>query len=288
MTDQDPGGISPLQQMVASGAGAVVTSLFMTPMDVVKVRLQSQRPSVPLYLCPNGARCATWFQDPTRFTGTMDAFVKIVRHEGTRTLWSDLPTTLVMTVPATAIYFTAYDQLKASLPLELMRTKLQAQHVSYRELGACVRTAVAQGGWCSLWLDWDVPFSALYWFNYELVKRWLNGLRPKDQTSVGMSFVAGGISGTVAAVLTLPFDVVKIQCQVALGAMEAVRVTPLHMDSTWLLLQRIPAESGTRGLFAGFLPRIIKAAPSCAIMISTYEFGKNFFQRLNQDRLLGG
>lgn len=25
----------------------------------------------PLYLCPNGARCATWFQDPTRFTGTM-------------------------------------------------------------------------------------------------------------------------------------------------------------------------------------------------------------------------
>lgn len=25
----------------------------------------------PLYLCPNGARCATWFQDPTRFTGTV-------------------------------------------------------------------------------------------------------------------------------------------------------------------------------------------------------------------------
>ncbi|XP_015454928.1 solute carrier family 25 member 39-like isoform X4 [Pteropus alecto] len=85
MADQDPGGISPLQQMVASGAGAVVTSLFMTPLDVVKVRLQSQRPSVthgkcllycngvlePMYLCPNGARCATWFQDPTRFTGTM-------------------------------------------------------------------------------------------------------------------------------------------------------------------------------------------------------------------------
>ncbi|XP_016057578.1 PREDICTED: solute carrier family 25 member 39 isoform X3 [Miniopterus natalensis] len=230
MADQDPGGISPLQQMVASGAGAVVTSLFMTPLDVVKVRLQSQRPSLtselmppsrlwsfsyaklpsslrptgkcllycngvlePLYLCPNSARCATWFQDPTRFTGTMDAFVKIVRHEGTRTLWSGLPATLVMTVPATAIYFTAYDQLKAFLcgraltsdfyapmvagalarlgtvtvisPLELIRTKLQAQHVSYRELGACVRAAVAQGGWRSLWLGWgptalrDVPFS---------------------------------------------------------------------------------------------------------------------------------
>ncbi|XP_032252441.1 mitochondrial glutathione transporter SLC25A39 isoform X2 [Halichoerus grypus] len=350
MADQEPGGISPLQQMVASGTGAVVTSLFMTPLDVVKVRLQSQRPSAaselmppsrlwslpytkwkcllycsgvlePLYLCPNSARCATWFQDPTRFTGTVDAFVKIVRHEGTRTLWSGLPATLVMTVPATAIYFTAYDQLKTFLcgwaltsdlyapmvagalarlgtvtvisPLELVRTKLQAQHVSYRELGSCVRAAMAQGGWRSLWLGWgptalrDVPFSALYWFNYELVKSWLSGLRPKDQTSVGISFVAGGISGTVAAVLTLPFDVVKTQRQVALGALEAVRVTPPRADSTWLLLRRIRAESGTRGLFAGFLPRIIKAAPSCAIMISTYEFGKSFFQRLNREQPLG-
>nr|KAF6417170.1 solute carrier family 25 member 39 [Molossus molossus] len=300
MADQDPGGISPLQQMVASGAGAVVTSLFMNPLDVVKVRLQSQRPSVtrelvsssrlwsfsyaklpssfqptgkcllycngvlePLYLCPNGARCATWFQDPTRFTGTMDAFVKIVRNEGTRTLWSGLPATLVMAVPATAIYFTAYDQLKAFLCGRALISDFYAPMVA----GALARS--------------------LYWFNYELVKSWLSGLRPKDQTSVGITFVAGGISGTVAAILTLPFDVVKTQRQVALGAVEAVRVSPLHPDSTWLLLRRIRAESGTRGLFAGFLPRIIKAAPSCAIMISTYELGKSFFQRLNLEQPLG-
>lgn len=291
MAEQDRGGISPLQQMVASGAGAVVTSLFMTPLDVVKVRLQSQRPSrasglthpsrlwslsyanwkcllycsgvlEPLYLCPNGARCATWFQDPTRFTGTMDAFVKIVRHEGTRTLWSGLPATLVMTVPATAVYFTAYDQLKAFLCARALTSDLYAPMVA----GALARP--------------------LYWFNYELVKSWLNGRRPEDQTPVGISFVAGGVSGMVAATLTLPFDVVKTQRQVALGAMEAVRVSPLHTASTWLLLRRIRAESGTRGLFAGFLPRIIKAAPSCAIMISTYEFGKSFFLRLNQDRPL--
>jgi len=52
MADQEPGGISPLQQMVASGTGAVVTSLFMTPLDVVKVRLQSQRPSAASELMP--------------------------------------------------------------------------------------------------------------------------------------------------------------------------------------------------------------------------------------------
>ena len=79
-------------------------------------------------------------------------------------------------------------------------------------------------------------------------------------------------------------------------------------------MQRIRAESGTRGLFAGkdvspqpwdggllvpwchwgadgvvlagFLPRVIKVAPACAIMISTYEFGKTIFQKLNQERRL--
>ena len=50
-------------------------------------------------------------------------------------------------------------------PLELLRTKMQSQRLSYGELGACIRTAVAQDGWTSLWRGWgptvlrDVPFS---------------------------------------------------------------------------------------------------------------------------------
>lgn len=37
-------------------------------------------------------------------------------------------------------------------------------------------------------------------------------------------------------------------------------------------------------LFSGFMPRVIKVAPACAVMISTYEFGKAFFQKVNRDR----
>lgn len=32
------------------------------------------------------------------------------------------------------------------------------------------------------------------------------------------------------------------------------------------------------------MPRVIKVAPACAVMISTYEFGKTFFQKMNLDR----
>ncbi|NWJ09160.1 S2539 protein, partial [Crypturellus undulatus] len=328
--------ITPLQQMLASGTGAVLTSLFVTPLDVVKIRLQAQRTPFSkgkcflycnglmdhLYVCQNGNSCTAWYRAPTRFSGTLDAFVKITRHEGIRSLWSGLPPTLVMAVPATAIYFTAYDQLRDYLqarmgsrghhiplvagalarmgavtvisPLELIRTKMQSRPLSYRELRVCIRSAVAQDGWLSLWRGWgptvlrDVPFSALYWFNYELVRAWLCGQARLDKATFAISFVSGAISGTVAAVLTLPFDVVKTRRQIELGDGEALRAPANKSSSTWLLLQRIWAESGTRGLFAGFLPRVIKVAPACAIMISTYEFGKTFFQKLNQERQRSG
>ncbi|XP_075578918.1 mitochondrial glutathione transporter SLC25A39 isoform X2 [Pelecanus crispus] len=275
-----------------------------------------------LYVCQNGNSCTAWYKAPTRFTGTLDAFMKITRYEGVRSLWSGLSPTLVMAVPATVIYFTTYDQLRDYLharmgsrghhipllagalarlgvvtvisPLELIRTKMQSQQLSYRELGACIQSAVAQDGWLSLWRGWgptvlrDVPFSALYWFNYELVREWLCRQARLDEATFMISFTSGAISGTVAAVLTLPFDVVKTQRQIELGDGEVHPVAASKPSSTWLLMRRIRAESGTQGLFAGFLPRVIKVAPACAIMISTYEFGKTFFQKLNQERQLRG
>ncbi|XP_019478929.1 solute carrier family 25 member 39 isoform X3 [Meleagris gallopavo] len=287
------GAITPLQQMLASGTGAILTSLFVTPLDVVKIRLQAQRTpfskawlvrSVPqgsqhatwkcflycnglmdhLYVCQNGNSCTAWYKTPTCFNGTLDAFVKITRHEGIRSLWSGLPPTLVMAVPATVIYFTTYDQLRDYLHA---RTGSRGHHIPLLA-GALARP--------------------LYWFNYELVREWLCRQTRLDETTFMVSFVSGAISGTVAAVLTLPFDVVKTQRQIQLGDSELHPAAASKPSSTWLLLQRIRAESGTRGLFAGFLPRVIKVAPACAIMISTYEFGKTFFQKLNQERRLRG
>lgn len=55
---------------------------------------------------------------------------------------------------------------------------------------------------------------------------------------------------------------------------------PLHM-STWAIMKNIVAKNGFSGLFTGLIPRLIKIAPACAIMISTYEFGKVFFQKQN-------
>ncbi|XP_017343883.1 probable mitochondrial glutathione transporter SLC25A39 isoform X2 [Ictalurus punctatus] len=329
--------ITPVQQMVASSAGALLTALFVTPLDVVKIRLQSQQAPVykgkcflycnglmdHIYVCQNTTACSAWYKTPTHFNGTLDAFVKITRSEGLRSLWSGLPPTLVMAVPTTVIYFTCYDQLKDVMcyglgyhsnyvsiiagglarlgavtvitPLELVRTKVQSRRVSYSELRVCIRSAVAQSGVLSLWRGWgptvlrDVPFSAMYWFNYELMKAALCERYRTPQASFNISFAAGAVSGAIAAITTLPFDVVKTRRQIELGETELLGAPPKKPSSTWLVMKSIWTESGYRGLFAGFLPRVIKVAPACAIMISTYEFGKAFFRKHNEEeRRRGG
>ncbi|XP_033836963.1 probable mitochondrial glutathione transporter SLC25A40 isoform X1 [Periophthalmus magnuspinnatus] len=354
--------ITPVQQMVSSCSGAILTSLFVTPLDVVKIRLQAQRKPFPkgiflyFYVCFNVFHCVShkfitmtlinfdsgkcfvycnglmdhicvcmngnsraWYKAPGRFNGTVDAFIKIMRYEGIKSLWSGLPPTLVMAVPATVIYFTCYDQLcmmmKAQMtnhtqeaplfagaiarvgsatvisPLELIRTKLQSQKQSYRQLTDCIRSAVETEGWWSLWrglgptLLRDVPFSAMYWYNYERAKALLCQHYNISEPTISISFISGALSGSFAAIVTLPFDVVKTRRQVELGELQAKNLS-CQGSSTFRCMQKIVVEQGLSGLFAGFLPRLIKVAPACAIMISTYEFGKAFFHKRNQARSL--
>lgn len=184
-----------------------------------------------------------------RFSGTRDAFFKIAQLEGFRSWWKGLSPTLVMAVPATVIYYTGYDQLKVLFgfkegqqnfiapavagtiarvvavtivcPLELVKTKLQSrQGYGYKELLGVVRNAIQQNGVLSLWrglspmLLRDVPFSFLYWGSYEQVKLCLQ--RSSTDYSPFIPFVSGSVSGTVAAVVTTPLDVVKTHMQVRL------------------------------------------------------------------------
>lgn len=319
-------GLTPVQQMMASCTGAVITSLFVTPLDVVKIRLQAQQKAFMsnkcfLYcnglmdhLCPCGNGGETsWYQRTSHFSGTIDAFAKITRTEGLRSLWSGLPPTLIMAVPSTVIYFTSYEQisywLKKSLgttdyipwvtvlsgavarigsavaisPLELIRTKMQSKKLSYKDVSIAIRLLVYHKGYLSLWkglgptLLRDVPFSCIYWSQYEFFKHRCNQQRP----GFGFSFIAGALSGMVAGVVTLPFDVVKTHRQIELGEREIYTDHPRKCSSTYSILKKIYRESGVRALFTGIVPRISKVAPACAIMISTYEFGKAFFRRYN-------
>ncbi|XP_060523808.1 probable mitochondrial glutathione transporter SLC25A40 isoform X2 [Cylas formicarius] len=323
--------ITPFQQALASCTGALLTSLIMTPLDVIKIRMQAQQQAMKnCFLYCNGLMdhiCSCqpadpnnpWFKRPSHFHGTLDAFIKIGRNEGITSLWSGLSPTLVLSVPATVCYFVTYDQLRLKLksmynennngevakqpfwiplvsgasarilsvtivsPLELIRTKMQSQKLSYLEIGEALKVLLKTDGIKGLWkgifptLLRDVPFSAIYWMSYETIK----SVWRYDQPSFALSFFAGAISGSIAATVTVPFDVVKTHQQIEFGStLFANNGKPSKSRTTSTIFWDIYRTNGIRGLYAGLAPRLIKVSPACAIMISSFEYGKVFFNNL--------
>ncbi|CAH1996783.1 unnamed protein product [Acanthoscelides obtectus] len=248
-----------------------------------------------------------------------DAFIKIGKTEGLTSLWSGLSPTLVLAIPATIVYFVVYEQLRLKLkdvhnknilgekeqpfwiplasgasarvisasvvsPLELIRTKMQSQRLNYFEIGQALKSLIETSGYKGLWrgifptLFRDVPFSAIYWTSYESIKSFCNG--HSKVPSLQISFFAGFVSGSIAAMVTTPFDVVKTHQQIEFGESKLYGNKSQRVRTTSEVFRQIYRQYGIRGLFTGTVPRVVKVAPSCAIMISSFEYGKVFFNRL--------
>lgn len=208
-------------------------------------------------------------------------------------------------------------------PIELFRTRMQAasgtsttNHV--KETFKGVREMVAAHGYVSLWRGltltlWrDVPFSGLYWWGYETIRSGLTDAREErkgrlltrhddslecarrrsqsqenhTETFVD-SFTAGALSGALASIVTMPFDVGKTRTQVYRDAPASAAGKTLLPEETNMvrLLWHIFKTEGVAGLWKGWIPRTLKVAPACAIMISSYEVGKRVFRGMNERSL---
>ncbi|EDW81361.1 uncharacterized protein Dwil_GK11062 [Drosophila willistoni] len=345
--------IRPMQQVMSACTGAMITACFMTPLDVIKTRMQSQQThSAKCFLYCNGLMdhlfshrpnsYATVVNTPvTQFTSSWDALLKIGRHEGLGSLWSGLGPTLVSALPSTIIYFVAYEQFKAMYiglyethrgiffrsdsglakrpnlnadpplpllvpmlsgvtarisavtvvsPIELVRTKMQSQRLTYAQVMGFVRNVIALQGIWGLWRGLpptilrDVPFSGIYWPIYEFLK---GRFGDRDHPSIGASFASGVLAGSLAALVTTPFDVVKTHEQIEFGERVIFTDSPakeLKKKSTFSRLKAIYRRQGLRGLFTGYGPRLFKVAPACAIMISTFEYSKSYFFHYNVEK----
>ena len=171
----------------------------------------------------------------------------------------------------------------------------------------------------TLWRD--VPFSGLYWWGYEAVRNGLTDARERQShgrsafdlsspsTAISAttrsasrtrrqaqadhtvtltdSFIAGASSGAIAAVLTTPFDVGKTRQQVLRHAGDRagdVASSTLRPEDRSMprFLWHIFKTEGMSGLWRGWAARCLKVAPACAIMISSYEVGKQMARGVNQ------
>ncbi|GEQ69637.1 hypothetical protein JCM33374_g3310 [Metschnikowia sp. JCM 33374] len=183
-------------------------------------------------------------------------------------------------------------------PIELLKTRLQSissethsKEPRSKLISSLLKDSTAsfkKNGYGSMFTGlqitlWrDVPFSGIYWSCYEFFKERFsaklgvsfnnNQVKQDDWKVFGISFVSGSLSGVISAFFTNPFDVGKTRLQIA------TQKEPKTKASMFQFLSHIYKTEGARALYSGFAPRVMKIAPSCAIMISSYEIGKKIFK----------
>ena len=145
---------SPLLPRLISGSiGSIATALAVTPLEVVKIRQQAAGANHNYNIAPRSFRgikvepcpgCGTLVLNnglmecvlpvestslgigrsssltltstaPARASGTLSTLLSIFRNEGYSGLYAGLKPTLVMGVPNTVLYFTAYDEISLRL-----------------------------------------------------------------------------------------------------------------------------------------------------------------------------
>ncbi|KAK7895070.1 Carrier protein, mitochondrial [Exophiala xenobiotica] len=178
-------------------------------------------------------------------------------------------------------------------------------------------TSLWRGLTLTMWRD--VPFSGIYWWGYEAMRNRLTDSREaasgreldsqrsmtggrqsqaheSQMTTFVDSFLAGAGSGAIAAFVTTPFDVGKTRQQVyhhagddAPSVVAAKEFTkqgkPIPEElSMPRFIYHIFREEGMAGLFRGWAARCLKIAPACAIMISSYEVGKKWARKVNEQK----
>lgn len=342
-----PSDITVAQRMLSACLGSVVTSLILTPFDVVRIRIQQQEilPSNPCcskHFPQDLGRKTTvqlpvepfWIQKHyceapescSRVTSTFQGFQVISKNEGIATLWRGLSLTLFIAVPANIIYFTGYEYIRdhspiasntlnplvcgslarlmaatSVAPVELLKTRLQAIPTdanNTKMLTNLVRDLLLEvkqrglgtlftGLQITLWRD--VPFSGIYWLCYESFKtrykKLLQNIAPEllqfaDWKVFTSSFLSGSTAGLIAALLTHPFDVGKTRMQITGDHIQKPGEPYKKKPSMFSYLYKIGKNEGMGALYSGLGPRALKIAPSCAIMISSYEITKHFFLNL--------
>ncbi|XP_026838095.1 solute carrier family 25 member 40 [Drosophila erecta] len=261
--------IKPMQQVMSALVGGLITTFVVTPLEVVKTRVQTQhairqRPTVSkicyvyhnglmTHVCRSSDICVPKpGRDPRNLRplrGAMDAFVKIICNSGFSGLWAGLSPTLVSALPSTIIYFLTYEYIKNSLShFYLVSQKFEGSGIEDQVPGA-------------------------------------DGGDPLDQATKGIN-----VSATAPSVTTtsLPYYV-PMASGICSRTIVVTAITPIEMvrikmqseymtySELWRVLRSLIRRHGILGLWRGWPPTVMRDAPFSGTYWAVYEAMKRAF-----------
>eukprot|EP00743_Colponemidia_sp_Colp-15_P004342 GILK01004684.1.p1 GENE.GILK01004684.1~~GILK01004684.1.p1 ORF type:complete len:346 (-),score=44.15 GILK01004684.1:169-1095(-) len=184
-------GHHPLVSAIAGSAATMAHDAVVTPLDVIKQRLQMHS---------------------SKYRGVLHTAQQIVKEEGARVFFASYPTTVIMNVPFFAVHFATYDTLNRVLaregekpgtlvhwvsgatagalgaalsnPLDVVKTRIQTQGVygkeysGFRQAVSGIIKAEGYGAFLKgirARMLFHAPSAAICWTSYETVKKILRG-----------------------------------------------------------------------------------------------------------------
>ncbi|KAL2270145.1 hypothetical protein VTJ83DRAFT_2329 [Remersonia thermophila] len=180
----------------------------------------------------------------------------------------------------------------ATYPLDLLRTRFAAQGNDrvYASLSRAVRQIYRDEGPRGFFrglgpgLAQIIPYMGFFFAAYET-------LRPVLSDCWALPFSSGAaVAGTIASVAaktgTFPLDLVRkrIQVQGPTRRRYVHKNIPEYAGGTVQVLRTILRNEGVRGLYRGLTVSLIKAAPSSAVTMWTYERALKMYGRLGLGR----
>jgi solute carrier family 25 S-adenosylmethionine transporter 26 len=252
---------------IAGGIAGFVVDVALFPIDTIKTRLQSE----------NG----------------------FFKSGGFRGIYKGLSIAASGSVPSAALFFVTYETIKSSMhqqfsnqqnnpfihmfaascgeiiaclvrvPVEIAKQRKQASLVkrdasSFKILYQAYKTEGLRKGvyrGFGITIMREVPFSFIQFPLWEYLK--LNW-EPSTGLELNPFYVAicGAISGGIAAGLTTPLDLLKTR--IMLADINSQKSIPRLLKSIYL-------ANGLRGLFAGFVPRVMWITLGGAVFFGFYD-----------------
>jgi len=306
-------------QVVTAGAIAGLVSRFcIAPLDVLKIRLQLQYHSLSDPLSNPLRRV----QQPP--AGVLQVARDIFRHEGITGFWKGNVPAEGLYLSYGAVQFLTYRSTNQALdklsdkggialpgaaksfisgavagttattvtyPLDLLRTRFAAQGTErvYEGLLASVRDITRNEGYAGFFRGLTagvaqvVPYMGLFFALYEGSKVTLS--------TVHLPFGSGdAVAGVAASVLSksavFPLDTIRKRLQVQ-GPNRSKYFggrIPVYERGVVGTLSMIVGKEGWRGLYRGLSVSLIKAAPTSAVTMWTYERALHVLQSFEGDR----
>eukprot|EP01147_Barroeca_monosierra_P002784 gene2784-8142_t len=272
---------------IAGSVSGAVSRLVVTPLDVVKIRLQLQVES---------------FQhtSPGRYKGFLHCVRNMYTHEGIFGFWKDNVwiNFIAGCVGAAAATLSTY-------PLDVVRTRMATQgepkvyrtfihslvtitqteglFALYRGLGPTLIGVMPYVGMSfAVYIGAKEALASRNFFKQQVISHdSLESLSSSQSTSVMSSHssssdkaIAGAVAGVVSKTIVHPIDIIKKRFQVVGFERERTHFgfgQTAAYTSTWNALKTILQKEGIRGCFKGLLPSLIKSAPSSAITLAVYD-----------------